>query len=86
MFNKFSGAIRAGVARNSNGQEVAVALAGPGGSPVASIFSFETSGLVQSESAYIIPPKISLTSSGLATMPNVSAGYFTGGLLGSTTL
>jgi len=86
VFNKFSGAIRAGVARNSNGQEVAVALAGPGGSPVASIFSFETSGLVQSESAYIIPPKISLTSSGLATMPNVSAGYFTGGLLGSTTL
>jgi len=86
VFNKFSGAIRAGVARNSNGQEVAVALAGPGGSPVASIFSFETSGLVQSESAYIIPPKISLTSSGLATMPNVSAGYFTGGLFGSPTL
>jgi hypothetical protein len=86
VFNKFSGAIRAGVARNSNGQEVAVALAGPGGSPVASIFSFETSGLVQSESAYIIPPRITLTSSGLATMPNVSAGYFTGGLLGSTTL
>ena len=86
VFNKFSGAIRAGVARNSNGQEVAVALAGPGGSPVASIFSFETSGLVQSESAYIIPPKISLTSSGFTTMPNVSAGYFTGGLLGSTTL
>ena len=86
VFNKFSGAIRAGVARNSNGQEVAVALAGPGGSPVASIFSFETSGLVQSESAYIIPPKISLTSSGFSTMPNVSAGYFTGGLLGSTTL
>ena len=86
VFNKFSGAIRAGVARNSNGQEVAVALAGPGGSPVASIFSFETSGLVKSESAYIIPPKISLTSSGISTMPNVSAGYFTGGLLGSTTL
>jgi len=86
VFNKFSGAIRAGVARNSNGQEVAVALAGPGGSPVASIFSFETSGLVQSESAYIIPPKISLSSSGFTTMPNVSAGYFTGGLLGSTTL
>jgi len=86
VFNKFSGAIRAGVARNSNGQEVAVALAGPGGSPVASIFSFETSGLVQSESAYIIPPKISLTSSGFTTMPNVSAGYFTGGLFGSTTL
>jgi hypothetical protein len=86
VFNKFSGAIRAGVARNSNGQEVAVALAGPGGSPVASIFSFETSGLVQSESAYIIPPRITLTSSGLATMPNVSAGYFTGGLLGTPTL
>lgn len=86
VFNKFSGAIRAGVARNSNGQEVAVALAGPGGSPVASIFSFETSGLVKSESAYIIPPKITLSSSGLSTMPNVSAGYFTGGLLGSPTL
>ena len=86
VFNKFSGAIRAGVARNSNGQEVAVALAGPGGSPIASIFSFETSGLVQTESTYIIPPKISLTSSGFSTMPNVSAGYFTGGLLGSTTL
>jgi hypothetical protein len=86
VFNKFSGAIRAGVARNSNGQEVAVALAGPGGSPVASIFSFETSGLVKSESAYIIPPKITLSSSGLSTMPNVSAGYFTGGLLGTPTL
>ena len=86
VFNKFSGAIRAGVARNSSGQEVAVALAGPGGSPIASIFSFETSGLVQTESTYIIPPKISLSSSGFSTMPNVSAGYFTGGLLGSTTL
>jgi len=86
VFNKFSGAIRAGVAKNSSGQEVAVALAGPGGSPVASIFSFETSGLVETESAYIIPPKISLTTSGLVTKPNVSAGYFTGGLLGSSTL
>ena len=86
VFNKFSGAIRAGVARNSNGQEVAVALAGPGGSPIASIFSFETSGLVQSESAYIIPPNISLSSSGFTNMPSVSAGYFTGGLLGSSTL
>ena len=86
VFNKFSGAIRAGVARNRSGQEVAVALAGPGGSPIASIFSFETSGLVQTESTYIIPPKISLSSSGFSTMPNVSAGYFTGGLLGSTTL
>jgi hypothetical protein len=86
VFNKFSGAIRAGVAKNSNGQEVAVALAGPGGSPVASIFSFETSGLVETESAYIIPPKITLSSSGLTTKPNVSAGYFTGGLFGSSTL
>ena len=86
VFNKFSGAIRAGVAKNNNGQEVAVALAGPGGSPVASIFSFETSGLVETESTYIIPPKISLTSSGLVTKPSISAGYFTGGLFGSPTL
>lgn len=86
VFSGYTGAIRAGVARDANGQEVAVALAGPGGAPRASIFSFQTYGLAESESTYIVPPKISLGSSTLSTMPSISTGYFTGGLFGTPTL
>lgn len=85
VFAGYNGTIRAGVARNVNGQEVAVALAGPGGAPRVSIFSFQTSGLTETESAFVIPPKIS--NGGTFTMfGNPSVGNFTGGLFGTPTL
>lgn len=84
VFAGYNGTIRAGVARNVNGQEVAVALAGPGGAPRVSIFSFQTSGLTETESAFVIPPKI---NGGTFTMfGNPSVGNFTGGLFGTPTL
>jgi hypothetical protein len=85
VFAGYNGTIRAGVARDANGQEVAVALAGPGGAPRVSIFSFQTSGLTETESAFVIPPKIS--GGGTFSMfGNPSVGYFTGGLFGTPTL
>lgn len=84
VFAGYNGTIRAGVARNVNGQEVAVALAGPGGAPRVSIFSFQTSGLTETESAFVIPPKV---NGGIFTMfGNPSVGNFTGGLFGTPTL
>ncbi|MEN9673256.1 MAG: Hemolysin, chromosomal [Planctomycetota bacterium] len=84
-FGGFNGTIRAGVARNVNGREVAVALAGPGGAPRASIFSFETQGLAQTETAFVIPTLVNGAGS-FARFFNTSVGYFPGGLFGSTTL
>ena len=84
-FEGFNGTIRAGVARNFNGREVAVALAGPGGAPRASIFSFETQGLAQTETAFVIPTLVNGAGS-FARFFNTSVGYFPGGLFGSTTL
>jgi hypothetical protein len=84
-FEGFNGTIRAGVARNVNGREVAVALAGPGGAPRASIFSFETQGLAQTETAFVIPTVVNGAGS-FARFFNTSVGYFPGGLFGSTTL
>jgi hypothetical protein len=84
-FEGFNGTIRAGVARNFNGREVAVALAGPGGAPRASIFSFETQGLAQTETAFVIPTVVNGAGS-FARFFNTSVGYFPGGLFGSTTL
>lgn len=85
VFAGYNGTIRAGVARDANGQEVAVALAGPGGAPRVSIFSFQTSGLTETESAFVIPPKIS--GGGTFSMfGNPSVGYFTGGLFGTPSL
>lgn len=84
VFAGYNGTIRAGVARNVNGQEVAVALAGPGGAPRVSIFSFQTSGLTETESAFVIPPKV---NGGIFSMfGNPSVGNFTGGLFGTPTL
>ena len=83
-FEGFNGTIRAGVARDVNGREVAVALAGPGGAPRASIFSFETQGLAQTETAFVIP---TLSGAGsFARFFNNSVGYFPGGLFGTPTL
>ena len=84
-FEGFNGTIRAGVARNVNGREVAVALAGPGGAPRASIFSFETQGLAQTETAFVIPTLVNGAGS-FARFFNTSVSYFPGGLFGSTTL
>lgn len=85
VFAGYNGTIRAGVARDANGREVAVALAGPGGAPRVSIFSFQTSGLTETESAFVIPPKVS--GGGTFTMfGNPSVGNFTGGLFGTPTL
>ena len=85
VFAGYNGTIRAGVARDANGREVAVALAGPGGAPRISIFSFQTSGLTETESAFVIPPKIS--GGGTFSMfGNPSVGYFAGGLFGTPTL
>jgi hypothetical protein len=84
-FEGFNGTIRAGVARDDNDREVAVALAGPGGAPRASIFSFETQGLAQTETAFVIPTLVNGAGS-FARFFNTSVGYFTGGLFGSTTL
>ncbi len=53
-FPNFNGAIRAGVATDGTGQTVAVALAGPTGGPRVSIFNFQTSGLVEVESALVV--------------------------------
>jgi len=63
VFADYTGTIRAGVARGYTGTtigaggEVAVALIGPNGPPRASIFSFQTSGLVQTESALLSNPR-----------------------------
>ena len=85
VFAGYNGTIRAGVARDANGQEVAVALAGPGGAPRVSIFSFQTSGLTETESTFVIPPKVN--GGGTFSMfGNPSVGYFTGGLFGTPTL
>ncbi|MCY2971878.1 MAG: VCBS repeat-containing protein [Planctomycetota bacterium] len=85
VFAGYNGTIRAGVARDANGREVAVALAGPGGAPRVSIFSFQTSGLTETESAFVIPPKIS-NGGTFSMFGNPSVGYFTGGLFGTPTL
>ena len=85
VFAGYNGTIRAGVARDANGREVAVALAGPGGAPRISIFSFQTSGLTETESAFVIPPKIS-NGGTFSMFGNPSVGYFTGGLFGTPTL
>ncbi|NBR07798.1 MAG: VCBS repeat-containing protein [Planctomycetes bacterium] len=85
VFAGYNGTIRAGVARDANGQEVAVALAGPGGAPRVSIFTFQTYGLSETETAFVIPPKVS--GGGTFSMfGNPTVGYFTGGLFGAPTL
>lgn len=62
VFADYTGTIRAGVARGSSGTfngggEVAVALIGPNGPPRASIFTFQTSGLEQTETGLLSNPR-----------------------------
>jgi hypothetical protein len=54
-FAGFTGAIRAGVAV-SNGQEFAVALAGPTGGPRVSVFSVGATSLTETDNLFVLNP------------------------------
>ena len=53
-FAGFTGAIRAGVAEDSTGQDFAVALAGPTGAPRVSVFSVGATSLTQTDSLFVM--------------------------------
>ena len=53
-FAGFTGAIRAGVAEDANGQDFAVALAGPTGAPRISVFSVGATALTQTDSLFVM--------------------------------
>ena len=53
-FAGFTGAIRAGVAEDANGQDFAVALAGPTGAPRISVFSVGATALAQTDSLFVM--------------------------------
>jgi len=55
-FAGFTGAIRAGVAEDSFGQEYAVALAGPTGSPRVSVFSVGATSLSETDNLFVMNP------------------------------
>lgn len=55
-FAGFTGAIRAGVAEDSTGQDFAVALAGPTGGPVISVFSVGATSLAQTDNLFVMNP------------------------------
>jgi hypothetical protein len=55
-FAGFTGAIRAGVAEDANGQDYAVALAGPTGGPRISVFSFGSNSLTETDNLFVMNP------------------------------
>jgi fibronectin-binding autotransporter adhesin len=55
-FPGFTGAIRAGFAKNAVNGYQALAAAGPGGGPVVSIFSVGASSLTQTDSLFVFDP------------------------------
>ena len=55
-FEGFTGAIRAGVAEDSFGQEYAVALAGPTGGPRVSVFSVGATSLTETDNLFVMNP------------------------------
>jgi hypothetical protein len=55
-FAGFTGAIRAGVAEDSFGQEYAVALAGPTGGPRISVFSVGATSLDETDNLFVMNP------------------------------
>jgi len=55
-FAGFTGAIRAGVAEDSTGQDFAVALAGPTGGPRVSVFSVGSNSLVEVDNLFVANP------------------------------
>ena len=56
-FAGFTGAIRAGVAEDSNGLDYAVALAGPNGGPRVSVFSVGASSLTETDNLFVMNPQ-----------------------------
>jgi hypothetical protein len=77
-FSGFTGAIRAGVAEDSTGQDYAVVLAGPTGGPRVSVFSVGTTNINDDN-----PFVISLTETDNLFVMDPA---FTGGLFGTPTL
>lgn len=67
-FENFAGAIRAGVAEDSNGQDYAVALAGPNGGPRISVFSVGASSLTETDNLFVMNPQF---TGGLFGTPNL---------------
>jgi hypothetical protein len=55
-FEDFTGAIRAGVAEDSTGQDYAVALAGPTGGPRVSVFSVGATSLTETDNLFVMNP------------------------------
>jgi hypothetical protein len=55
-FAGFAGAIRAGVAEDANGQDFAVALAGPTGGPRVSVFSVGAASLTETDNLFVMNP------------------------------
>ena len=55
-FAGFTGAIRAGVAEDSFGQDYAVALAGPTGGPRISVFSVGATSLSETDNLFVMNP------------------------------
>ena len=55
-FPGFTGAIRAGVAIDTDGIRYAVAAVGPGGGPVISLFSVGANSLTQTDSLFVLDP------------------------------
>jgi hypothetical protein len=55
-FPGFTGAIRVGVAIDSNDTRYAIAAAGPGGGPVISLFSVGSNSLTQTDSLFVLNP------------------------------
>jgi len=53
-FAGFTGAIRAGVAEDANGQDFAVALAGPTGGPRISVFSVGATSLSETDNLFVM--------------------------------
>ena len=78
-FSGFTGAIRAGVAEDSTGQDYAVVLAGPTGGPRVSVFSVGTTNINDDNNPFVI----SLTETDNLFVMDPA---FTGGLFGTPTL
>jgi hypothetical protein len=55
-FAGFAGAIRAGIAEDSNGVDYAVALAGPTGGPRISVFGVGPTSLVETDNLFVMSP------------------------------
>jgi hypothetical protein len=68
-FAGFTGAIRAGVAEDANGQDFAVALAGPTGAPRISVFSVGATALTQTDSLFVMNTGFTGGLFGTPTLP-----------------